>query len=351
MPTLYGFHTLEDVFAEQALLYEARVIDAVQQAVAEHNRQMAALSGMFSVGVTDPTLRFKAAGNAVLQPLDEQGRPRPIRRAGEYTVGFPLQKAGGAIAQTYEARIKMSVQDVNDVLSELTIADTRWMRQHLLAALFDDAGWTFEDEQYGAINVVGLANGDATTYNISAGSDNGATDNHYFAATAVSDAVFEQIEEEITEHPENGGDIVAMIPTDLRAAVQDLAGFYSESDPNIRRGSGEAELTGSANVATPGEIIGYHDAGVWIAHWRSMPSGYIAAMATQGSRALGQREDEFAQLRGFVEEDANSDYPFLQRNFVRRAGFGANNRIGAAVYRIDASGAYAPPSGFTAPLG
>lgn len=345
---LYGFHALEDVRNELAVENRPAINTAIQQALAEHNRQWTALYGLLASRTTEYQLRFKAANNHRLQALDELGRARPVRRAGEYKIGFPIQKAGVALGETYEERIKMSVQDVNDTLSELETGDITWNIEHALAAYFDNAGWTYEDPMHGAIEVKGLANGDSTLYNVKAGASQGATDNHYLAqANAISDAdnPYPEIYEELTEHPENSGQVVAVIASDLRTGTEGLANFTAAPDPNLTQGINETRLTGNLGAAVPGEVIGYVD-GVWVSVWQSMPAGYISAVVTQGERPLLFREDEFAQLQGFNAEAEREDYPYLERQYVRRGGYGGWNRIGGLVFQVGAA-AYSVP---TSPL-
>jgi hypothetical protein len=88
---------------------------------------------------------------------------------------------------------------------------------------------------------------------------------------------------------------------------------------------------------------------VWLVEWRSLPSSYIVATTTTGETPLGMREDDEPELRGFRQVGARNDFPFAETQWMRRAGFGAWNRVGAVVMLIG-TGSYSVPSGYTCPL-
>lgn len=350
---LYGFSDLQHRFDERVNEVGVdTVATAITETVAEHNRQMDTLMQMFATTTTDYKVRFQTPTVARLQPLEQDGRARPIQPAGFYDIAFPVFQAGVAWGNNRIARAKMTVADANRITSTLLSADMRWLRDHMLAALFANSSWAFPDPEHGDLTVEGLANGDTVQYLVQTGADTGATDNHYLAQSAAiddSNDPFPAIHTELTEHPENSGDVVALIPTNLKASVEALAAFFPISDPNIRLGSGQSELVGGLGMSVPGEIIGYHDSGVWIVEWRSMVSSYIIASVTGGPRPLALREHSEAELRGFAQVAVREDHPFWESHWERLGGFGGQNRVGAVVQRIG-NASYAVPSGYSAPL-
>jgi hypothetical protein len=351
---LYGLHTIEDAAARRVDEVGIPVVsNAIQAALAEHNRQVDSLFNLFVRRTTDFKTIFRSGINARLQPLDEQGRARPIQTAGRYDIALPLQKGGVAWGANRESRAKMTVQQVNDTLAGMFMADNRWVRDHILAALYANAAWTFPDDEHGALTIVGLANGDSVIYGIQAGGDTGSTDTHYLAqAGAVLDASdpYPVLYKELAEHPENnGGEFLALIPTNLKAATQALAGFFKAGDPNIALGSGSDQLVGRFSSTVPGTVLGYHDSGIWIAEWASLPSDYIVGVATGGERAISMREHPEATLQGFGAVAERENHPFWEQHYERIAGFGGWNRVGAAVYRVG-NGTYAVPTGFSSPM-
>jgi hypothetical protein len=350
---IWGFHDLQSIFDQRVEDNVTLVNSAIDESVAEHNRQMDALLSLFVTRTTEFKVRFRTATTASLQPLDQNGRARPIQPAGYYETAFPILDAGTAWGVNYKARAKMTVEEANAITATMLMADMRWVRYHILAALYANASWTFADPQHGNLTIVGMANNDTVTYQIMAGTDAGATDNHYLAqAAAIADAAdpFPAIYTELAEHPENSGPIVALIPTNLKAAVMALSGFYPASDPNIDLGASQARLVGNLGVSVPGEVFGYHDAGVWLVEWRNMPDSYIIAVSTGGERPIAMREEPEASLQGFQKVAERNDHPFYESQFLRSAGFGGWNRVAALVYRIGNATYSAAPTGYVSPV-
>lgn len=352
---LYGFIQLKDLAARRVTEVGVQVVnDAIDQAVAEHNRQIQAIIDLFAVRTIEFKEMFSTPVAARLQPLDEHGRARPIKPFGQYGVAYPLQDGGTAWGATYKARERMTVQEANDITATLTSADVRWLRDHILAALFVNVAWTFNDPFHAALTIQGLANGDTIQYLVQAGSDAGATDTHYLAqAAAIADATnpFPVIYQEMVEHPENSGEVVVFIPTNVKAAVQGLANFYPVRDPNIQEGSGVSVLSGTLGIplpSGPASLIGYVD-GCWIVEWKSLPNDYLVAMTTGGERPLKMREEDVESLQGFKKVAERNDHPFYESQWLRTAGFGGFNRVGALVYRVS-NGTYAIPTNYTSPM-
>lgn len=349
---LYGFMNLKDVFGKRVTEIGVETVDrAIAATVAEHNRQMSAVLSLFTRRTSDFKLRYKTATSARLQPLDAAGRARPIKTAGYYEIAFPLQSGGLAWGADYISRVKMTVAEANNETANLISADARWMRDHVLAALFSNTNWTFADDAHGNLTIKGLANSDTDQYLILSGADAGATDTHYLAqAAAIADGSnpFPTIYSELTEHPENSGEVVVFVPTSNKAAVEALTVFEPIADPNIAYGSGSDRLIGSLNVPLPGSIFGYVSK-CWVAEWKALPSDYLVGVTTSGEPVLAMREHPESELQGFNRVAQRDDHPFYESQWLRYAGFGAWNRVGAVVQRVG-NGAYAIPTNYTSPM-
>lgn len=351
---LYGFIGLKDLFDRRLNEVGTDVINrAITASVAEHNRQMGAFMRLFAQPTTAFKMRYKTPTVARLQPLDANGRARPIKPAGHYDVAFPLQMAGGAWGQNYLSRVKMTVEEANEATATLVSADFRWVRDHVLAALFANANWSYDDkdDEAGALTVKGLANGDTDIYLIQEGADTGATDTHYLAQAAAidnSNNPFPTIYDELSEHPENTGEVITMVPTNLVTSVGALTNFHEAADPNIRVGSATDVLVGSLGIQVPGKVIGYVDKN-WIVEWKALPDNYMISVTTGGEPPLGMRQHPEAELQGFNRVAQRDDHPFYESQWLRIAGFGAWNRVGAVVYRIG-NGSYAVPTGYGVPM-
>lgn len=350
---LYGFYNLQDLFNRRVTEVGVDVVEtAVQTTMAEHNRQLEAFRSLFATTTTEYKTRFKSAAASRLQPLDENGRARKVKPGGAYDIELPIKMAGTAWGANFVTLAKMRVEDVNAAMVTLTRGDIEWMRDNMLAAIFSDADYIVTDEEYGDLTIRGMANGDATKYQIQTGASDGATADHYLAqVNPIADGAdnpFPAIYNKITAHPENSGEVIVLVHTDEVASIKALTNFVEYADSNITLGANADQLTGRLNVAVPGRIIGYVD-GCWIVEWGRMPSGYMVAVSENGDRPLSMRQDVETALQGFIKVAERNDYPFYESQYIRRAGFGGWNRVGAVVYRIG-NAAYAVPGGYESPL-
>ena len=346
---LNGFKNLKDVNNERVVGDLIPVVnDAIEQSRAEHNFVVDTMLELFTEKTTEHKIRYKTNAAAKLQPLDEHGRARKVKGAGSYDVAFPIYQAGIATGKTRIAAAKMTVQEVNDSLADLFDADKRWLKDSILTALFDNAGYTFSDDEFGDLDVKGLANTDGTLYMVKSGSETGEEAQHYTNITAMDDANqnFATIYRNLTSRPENagGGKVISFIPTNLEDDVMALADFIEETDPDIALGANSDRLIATLGTTVPGEVIGKVNRN-WIVRWDSLPDNYIVSTITSGKRPLAMREYPEAELRGFTRVAERNDHPFFETQFDRYAGFGAYNRLGAFITKVAVS--YAKPTDFT----
>lgn len=352
---LYGFIQMKDLAARRVTEVGVQVVnDAIEQSVQEHLRQLESMLSLFSVRTTEFKEKFNSVTVARLQPLDDNGRARPIKTGGQYGIAYPLQQGGVAWGVNYRTREKMTVQDASDLTSTMLSADVRWLRDHILAAMFSNTPWTFNDDEHDALTIEGLANGDAVKYMVHSGSDVGATDTHYLAqSSAIDDShnPFPTIYDELSEHPENDGEVVVFIASNLKTSVTGLTNFVEVKDPNITTGANVSVLSGTLGIALPGgpkSLLGYVDK-CWIVEWKSLPDNYMIGMTTGGDRPLKMREETVPSLQGFRKVAQRDDHPFYESQWLRIAGFGGNNRVGAVVYRVG-NASYAIPTNYTSPM-
>ena len=83
--------------------------------------------------------------------------------------------------------------------------------------------------------------------------------------------------------------------------------------------------------------------------WPSLPSDYTISVTTGGEKPIAMREDVEAELRGFKKVAERNDHPWYESQWLRRAGFGAWNRVGALVYRTN-NATYAIPTNYSSPM-
>ncbi len=349
--TSYGFIGHEHLADERIVDGNVRIVnDAIAASVAEHNRVISEALTELVEPTTEYTARYKLPGGGTLQPMDEWGNPMLVREEGYYDVAFPIQGGATAWGDNRVSRALMTVTEADRHTFNALLKDANWMRRHILAAMFDNTTWSFEDEEKGTLTVQPLANGDAVTYLKKSGTT--ATDTHYYAqAAAIADAAnpFDAWHAELNEHPENAGPYVAYIPTNLRASVEGLATFKEVADPNVQVGANTDRLIGRLDRGFGGEVLGYVNS-VWVVEWEMLPDNYGIVVA-RGARTkvLRMREYPSPALQGFFPENHSPDGNLIERRFIRYAGFGAYNRVGALAFRIG-NAAYAIPTGYATPL-
>ena len=356
---IYGFENLKDLANTRAIeLDPDLIISAIGMSQQQHDAEVNAILDLFSVEGTEPQRQFKGSTVTRNQPLTHNGVPIPIKPPAPYTVGFPIEDSGNAWGANFVTNAKMTVQQVSDNIATLYYGDFAWLRDHVLAAIFDNAGYSWPDPQYGNLPVKGLANGDAVTYGISTnGADSLATDTHYLAqANAIdnSNNPFPTIYTELTEHPENGTDVISFINSAQYSAVAALTNFVAVADPRVEPAQTAARLVGTLGSQLPARavVVGLVDRN-WIVQWNAIPSTYVVSVAVGGTPPLIRRVDAEPELQGFRPQGPNNGrieiFPFFQENWIRRMGFGGWNRVGAVVTRTG-NGTYAVPTNYGAPM-
>ena len=356
----WGFIGQEHLFAERVV---DRIIPTIQTAVAlsaqEHNRVISAMLDELVQPVTDYQINYQQGDAGELQPLDDRGNPRPSRPSGTYTVAFPIKGGGDAYGMDRVSRAKATVADFNRITLNMMTKDARWMQRYIKAALFTNVAYTFTDKAYGALTVQPLAiTSDGVKY-VKTNGDS-ATDEHYYAqANAISntDDPFDDWYTELNEHPNNSGPYVAYIPSNVKAAVTGLAEFQPARQGQIMYGADittaavmvNNDMTGQNSTLSGfgNNYLGYHNAGVHVVEWSSLPDNYGFVVARGGDPALGMRQYPEAELQGFFPEPFDYDGNHMGLRFIRYCGFGTLNRVGALAFRIG-NGSYAIPTGYDA---
>jgi hypothetical protein len=351
-----------DLEATAADVDREAILDAQQVTLATHNADAQRLGSIFADFTTFNQASVQTGTTGVrLQPLDEHGRPRPIKGRGYYYPGFPLWKAGTAEGYTFWAREQMTVKDYADSFSIMLEADIVWYRDQILAPFFyNGAGFTYADPQQNEnVTVYGMANGDTVSYDKNTGA---ATDDHYSAQAnalgAGADNPMSTIYTELVEHPGNTGKIVAFINTAQRAAMELLAGFAPdrrliiEQVPAAGTATTDPLFAPALNLPLPStmEYIGTHES-TYVVVWQNMPANYMLTVAVDANvKPLAIRQYAQRSLQGLVNVgEPMARFPYQQNNWVRAMGAGGKNRIAAHVHRFGTS-PYATPTGYTFPV-
>ncbi len=348
----YGFVGLGNLFEERVSDTNVEIVrDAIAQSTAEHNRQVDGIMAELVERTEGYTARFKLAGGGTMQPLDEFGNPLPVREAGYYDVAYPIQGAGTAFGDNRITRALMTVSEANELTLNTLRRDADWMKRHILAALFDDVTWTYPDQDKGNLTIQPLANGDTVTHIKNNGTQ--ATDDHYLAtASAIADAAnpYTGIYTDLMEHPVNqGGTVVVYIPTALKATTLALAAFVDVDVADVQVGNDTAKLTGSIARGFGDEVLG-KVSNCWIVEWTLLPDEHMVAVVRGTQKTvLKMREYAAASLKGLFQEDHSPDGNLEEKRFIRYAGFGCYNRVGALIQQVG-NATYEIPTGYDAPL-
>lgn len=359
--TAYGFISLESLYNQRVVsVGPTRIFKAVEESAAEYTRVADSLFGEFYERTITGKEQIELPGDSTLQPLDEDGNPKPVEVSGSYDVAYPIQGAGTAWGTNRVSRALMTVSEANKSTIEALQSDKDWMIRHVLAAVLDNATWTYTDKVgpsgskgLGSLTIQPLANGDSVVYKRRGGAAPSA-DTHYLAqANAIdnSNNPFPTIQSELQEHPSNGkGDILVYVSSSLVSSIQGLSAFTDKGlDANINVGASSDTLSNVPDIGPGDRLVGYIEGtGCWVIEWSDIPTGYmIAKMA--GKPFLKMREYDAPELQGFFPEAHNVDGNHQVNRMLRYAGFGVADRIAALAYRVG-NAAYAVPSGFDAPL-
>jgi len=218
----YGFTGLQSLFTSRVSEVGVnRVWTAVQESADEYSRQVSGIMATMVERTTQAQEQVELPSSGTLQPLDEWGNPVPVKPAGNYQVAYPIQGGGTAWGTNRITRQLLTVEEANRFTLDAMRRDSDWMIRHILASLFDNVTWTFNDKVgpngakgLGDITIQPLANGDTVTYVRRTG--DAATDDHYLGqANAISDSddPFPTIKTELSEHPSNSGPYVCYTPT------------------------------------------------------------------------------------------------------------------------------------------
>lgn len=351
---LAGFRNLRDVANERVVDRLVPVVTtAITATLAEHTRTYNDAVALLVQRTTEYKVSYRTPVANRLQPLTQDGRALPVKGGAKYDVAFPIQSAGSAWGDNHLTRVKQTVQAVNDQLDLMIDGDLTWNLDHIIGALLYPLAWAYEDEEHGELTIQPFANADTTVYQIRQGAAAGESGvQHYVAqAAAIADGTnpFPAMYTALTRRPENGGRVVALIPENLRASVEALATFIEEADPDAQGPDTETVLVARFNNPVPGEIIGKVGR-VWISVWARMPDDYIAGVVTEGPRPLAMREHPEPELQGFTGVATREDHPFFERQYVRHAGYGAFNRVGAYLVRIGNAAYGNGPTGYGLPM-
>lgn len=348
----YGFTAYRHLAGQRLTgIGTATVWKMVTDSLVHHTDQMNAI---FRWGIERTVLYSKRqplTSDGTLQPLDEQGNPLPVSEEGYFDVAWPIQRAGTAFGTTLESRALMTFEELNRLTIAAMRRDGDWVKKRFMAAFFDNSTWSYTDPAHGVLTIRGLANGDVDYPVVGGGV---VASQHYLAqAAAIADGAdnpYPAIYTLLRSHPSNIEPYICYIATDLVSDTVGLTDFTAIPDPDLVVGNAATRIGASpaliAQVRAFGdEVLGKVD-NLWIVEWKGLPSNYMICHAQGAGPFVGMREQDDASLQGFFTQAPDvKDGNLNQINMRRIAGFGAWNRIAAAVQYVG-DGDYAIPSGY-----
>lgn len=350
----YGFVGLKDVFGQRVNQIGVETLrTAIAQSASAYNEEIGAILSTWAQVSTTSKERVVLSGSGTLQSLDQWGNPLPIKPSGYYDAGYPIQGGGTAWGTNRISAALLTVEEANRFTTDAFIRDQTWLRAHMLGAILDNTSWNYEDPQLGTLTVMPLANGDTVVYDL-VGAGVGATHQHYLAqAAAISDAAnpFPTIYQHLLHHPSNSEPFVVYVPTNLLDAIEGLADFTPQPDPDVIAALTQSRLsnTGTDAIKGPGNQIMGKANRCWIVNWRSLPDNYMVAVSLGAAPFLRQREYDAPGLTGLFPEFNSPDGNVVENRFLRYCGFGVRDRVAALVYQIG-NATYQIPTGYSTPL-
>ena len=276
------------------------VYSGVQQILGDHNEDMQLAEALL---VEDTTWmhqkKYKLEATGRLQKLANQSPAGEVKVAGEWSVGYPLEPFGAAVASNDVDWAHMTAQEMNRQLNGVMKKDKNTRRFEMLRAVFNSAARTFVDPYWPAITVQPLANGDGTIYPPVVGSEVNSTANNYLGVAADSTTLtnannpFPRAVNQVEQFfgtPTGGSEIVFFINDAQSQSVQLLAGFSDVPNRFVTYGENVSLVDGSF-VKLPGRILGVTDSAL-IAEWRWIPPGYMLGIHFGAPRPLTKRVDD-----------------------------------------------------------
>ena len=353
--TAYGFIGLEHLFDQRVKEYGVeRVRGLIEKTTETWNAEINAMLAGWTARTTIIKERVELPSSGTLEPLDDSGwgNPSPTREWGYYDSGYPIQGAGAAWGTNRITTAMMTLEEANRQMLAIMRRDATWLRQHMLAAVFSNAEWVYNDKFLGDVTVKPLANNDSVVY-LKSGQTNPSTANHFLAQSqAITDAYnpFPTIYDLLQSYPSNSGPYAVYVAPNLKPYIEALASFAKVDDADVEpRITRDRLRRTNSSVALPGGRVYGKTDDVWVVEWRSLPDNYMVGVSLGAGKFLRMREYDDTSLQGLFPEYHSPDGNLNLNRFLRYCGFGVYNRIAACVYQIG-SDAYTTPSGFVAPL-
>ena len=278
-----------------------------------------------------------ATGSKVLQRGGEYSIVRP-QHSGPQGHLLPLYHHAIALGFTAQALETMTISRFEGEIATTVQGFRRGQRAEVLDRLFSDAEFVLDDGGVGASP--GFA-GSGTGNNVYGGATPpGVTSlNMYSRVTSAQlDAEIKKVQGYLNFF-HGGGALDLVTSADLLDDIVALDGFTNAGSPLIRPASGTAEA-----MVNSDEFVGVLNGNIRVRHAEGQLDGDgLAIYKSYGTNdvrnALAWRYSDIWGEGAFVND--RELFPLANAEVSQYFGIGANNRVGAALIAVAASGTYA----------
>jgi len=330
------------------------IYDATMQVLGDHNADVAQMTAFFvEKNTKDHAVKYKLPGTGRLQRRGRQSNAAAIKATGDWTVQFPLEDFAASL-QMDDVSFAYATMGFYDLqLAAVLKADVNTQRFEILRALFNNTARPFVDENWGALTVQPLANGDTVAYPPVVGSEVNATAQNYLGvaanisgAGAITDLnnPIPLLVNTLEQHfgtPTGGSKIVVIVNNAQTTGIQGLSNFDTVPNRFVQYGANVSLAMQELfpDGMPPGRVLGESDSAL-IVEWRWMPAGYMGAFHTEAAAPLYRRIDPpetgLGQGLQLIVEDMNA--VIWKQTWRNRFGIGAGNRLNGVIIDLTAAG-------------
>jgi hypothetical protein len=384
-PNLFGDFDSRDLERPAAEVPQPELYDQIARVLAMYSELALDVVGLLAVTTTVAKERFAAdMGNSdtgLLQMRAEYGRPLATRitqaqAETAFEVGYPIYPFADRAMFTPEFLQRNPVREVNNKTVDALIRDYNTLFRYVLAAIFDNVNYAFEDDavigqNLGQIEVKRLLNADGipgviqhedgTTTTL------GTANAYKVSGTAAYTNGTFVLAHNYLKSLGMDRDIVHCISKADETAVSLLSDFVTidsppAADPNIIEAP-TLDVNGNPIPPPPRSLVrapraigrvrsaDNNSGEVVVIPW--MPAGYLFSFDRAAEKPVVIRESDLAGLRGFrlvssdnMTPEIGGDKLIVNKYWQRIFGAGVRNRANGCIVQVTTNGAYTAPSFF-----
>lgn len=333
------------------------VFNATMALLGDHNADLALAESVF---VEDETYnhkrRYYLSTGGRLEKVGNLTLPEQVKATGSWDVAWPLHEFAARLAGNRVQMGYMSTAQYGRHIEMILKSDVNTRRFEILKAIFNNAPPAFNDENWGSLTLVPLANGDATLYPPVVGAEITSTGQHYlatvFANTTISDAndpispAIDLLEGRLGI-PTAGSNMVTFVNKAQVSAIQAMSQFnpieyrFQQLGVNITQGV-------DWPAGLPGRVLGEFAGKCLIVRWDWIPASYLFTVHLDAPKPLTRRVDPpgTGLSTGLQLIAQTMEHPFREAVWSNRYGYAVSNRINGVVTFIDAGSSYVIPTAY-----